>query len=55
MEISAFHEDVECYRCLYEDRTLNSGPANGNRHGWLKHDGGNKREGGQEWALSLLR
>ncbi|KAG8329510.1 hypothetical protein J6590_084506 [Homalodisca vitripennis] len=30
------------------------GPANGNRHGWLKQDGGNKKEGGQEWALSLL-
>ncbi|KAG8308455.1 hypothetical protein J6590_002542 [Homalodisca vitripennis] len=31
-----------------------NGLANGNRDGWLKQDGGNTREGGQEWALSLL-
>ncbi|KAG8333625.1 hypothetical protein J6590_106947, partial [Homalodisca vitripennis] len=30
------------------------GLANGNRDGWLKQDGGNTREGEQEWALSLL-
>ncbi|KAG8281112.1 hypothetical protein J6590_065158 [Homalodisca vitripennis] len=31
------------------------GLANGNRHGWQKQDGGNKKEGGQEWALSLAQ
>ncbi|KAG8262261.1 hypothetical protein J6590_055467 [Homalodisca vitripennis] len=28
--------------------------ANGNRHGRQKQDGGNKKEGGQEWAPLLL-